>query len=76
MGGKKRNANVISALAKGEQVYILGRYGNWLLVQSIPFPHKRGYAYGTYVHWYGNNSWYAPYYWSYPYLTAYLPYFW
>ena len=75
LGGKSRNSNVVSALARGEQVYILSRYADWFLVQSVAFPQKRGYAYGTYIQWAG-NSWYAPYYGTYPYMTAYLPYFW
>jgi len=54
-GKKKRNSNVVGSLNTGEQVYILGRYGNWFFIQSAYHPVRRGYVYGSYLRFYQNN---------------------
>jgi hypothetical protein len=54
-GRKKKNSNVIGSLKTGEQVYVLGRYGNWFLIQSAYMPMRYGYVYGSYLRFYQNN---------------------
>lgn len=54
-GRKKRNSNVIGSLNTGEQVYVLGRDGNWFFIQSAYMPLRRGYVYGSYLRFYQNN---------------------
>ena len=64
-GRKKRNSNVIASLNAGEQVYVLGRSGNWYFIQSAYMPLRRGYVYGSYLNFYQNNlpgSQYSGYY--------------
>lgn len=65
-GKKKRNSNVIGLLKTGEQVYVMGRYGNWFLVQSAWMPLRQGYVYGSYLRFYQNN-------WPSSHYTAFYP---
>ncbi|MBU1105635.1 MAG: SH3 domain-containing protein [Candidatus Riflebacteria bacterium] len=52
VSGKKSASNVIGSLNTGEQVYVMGRQGNWYLVQSAYMPLRRGYVYGSYLRFY------------------------
>jgi len=54
-GKKNRNSNVIASLNTGEQVYILGRTGNWSYIQSAYLPLRRGYVYSSYLRVYNNS---------------------
>ncbi len=65
-GRKKRNSNVIGSLNTGEQVYVLGRSGNWFFIQSAYLPLRRGYVYGSYLRFYQNN-------WPTSHYTAFYP---
>ncbi len=61
--------NIIGGLDYGERVCIMGRYGNWYLVQSYAFPQKRGYAHGKYFQVQGPGGPYYP-------ASGYWPYYW
>ncbi|MDD2998853.1 MAG: SH3 domain-containing protein [Candidatus Riflebacteria bacterium] len=65
-GKKRRNANVIASLNAGEHLYVLGRSGNWCLVQSASMPLRRGYVYERYLRFYQNYSAANQYASSYP----------
>lgn len=56
-GRKGKNSNVIAGLSYGEQVYVLGRAGNWFLVQTVAAPLRRGYAYSSYLQTLGAVQW-------------------
>lgn len=49
--GSRRNhdRNVIGSVARGEPLYVFGRYGDWYYVQSASDPRKYGYAYARYI---------------------------
>jgi hypothetical protein len=67
VSGRKSPSNVVGSLNTGEQVYVIGRHGNWYLIQSAYLPLRQGYVYGSYLRFY-QGGWPASHY------TAFYPY--
>ncbi|MFZ2956495.1 MAG: SH3 domain-containing protein [Candidatus Ozemobacteraceae bacterium] len=51
-----RDGNVIGSFVEGERVWVLGRSGNWFIVQSADGRPLRGYVHGGYVQAINNSA--------------------
>jgi len=54
-----RDRNVVGNVVRGEQVSVVGRYGDWYYIRSAANPQKCGYVYARYVQIQGDFN-YAP----------------